>query len=155
MRVDHVDERHCVTSVPFRWRNQNPFKSTYFWILSMAAELSSGAPAMIELRCPESVALIIVDMQADFIKRASTKISSLVTTYQNQCRGRGNPETGEAVTTTVTTEAKIQTSHRRPVSVHLVFENDKNGRSGALSGSDCSSFAKPINEAFKMPVEHP
>ena len=117
MRVDHVDERHCVTSVPFRWRNQNPFKSTYFAILSMAAELSSGAPAMIAVRgAPESVALIIVGMQADFIKRASTKISFTCNDVSKiNAAVEETLKTGEAVTTT---SNRLQVLVRQGLIVH-------------------------------------
>ena len=108
MRVEHVDETTCVTSVPFRWRNQNPFKSTYFAILSMAAELSSGAPAMIAVRgAPASVALIIVGMQAEFIKRASTKITFTCNDVPKiNAAIEETLQTGESTTTTVTTEGQ-------------------------------------------------
>ena len=108
MRVEHVDEHRCVTSVPFRWRNQNPFKSTYFAILSMAAELSSGAPAMIAVRgAPASVALIIVGMEAEFIKRANTKITFTCEEVSKiNAAIEETLQTGESTTTTVTTEGK-------------------------------------------------
>ena len=71
IRVESVDGEACETSVPYRWRTRNPFGTTYFAVLAMAAELSSGAPAMIAVRgAPESVALIIVGMKAEFIKAA-------------------------------------------------------------------------------------
>ena len=71
IRVDSVDDQVCTTSVPYRWRTKNPFKSTYFAVLAMAAELSSGAPAMIAVRGAQNVALIIVGVQGEFLKKAS------------------------------------------------------------------------------------
>ena len=71
MKVTEIDTHHCVATVPYGWMTRNPFKSTYFAALSMAAELSTGALALfsVEQRNP-SVAVIIVGMDAKFPKRA-------------------------------------------------------------------------------------
>jgi len=105
IRVDSVDDQVCTSSVPYRWRTRNPFKSIYFAVLAMAAELSTGAPAMIAVRgAPESVALIIVGVKAEFLKRAEgrttftcTEVPQLNAAIEEALR------TGEAVTTTVST----------------------------------------------------
>src|SRR4051812_44984537 len=59
MKVKEIDTHHCVATVPYGWMTRNPFKSTYFAALSMAAELSTGALALfsVEQRNP-SVAVI-------------------------------------------------------------------------------------------------
>jgi hypothetical protein len=49
VRIREVDEKHCVVTVPYKWFTQNPFRSTYFACLSMAAELSTGSLAMAHL----------------------------------------------------------------------------------------------------------
>ena len=46
IRIREMDETRCEVSVPYRWFSQNPFRSTYFACLSMAAEMSTGALAM-------------------------------------------------------------------------------------------------------------
>lgn len=71
MRVRELDGNRCVATVPYGWMNRNPFKSTYFAVLSMAAELSNGAMALMAVykRNP-SVAVIIVGMESEFIKMA-------------------------------------------------------------------------------------
>ena len=46
VRIREVHENKCVTSVPYKWLTQNPFRSTYFASLAMAAELSTGALAL-------------------------------------------------------------------------------------------------------------
>ena len=46
VRIRDIDESRCVVTVPYKWFSQNPFKSTYFACLSMAAEMSTGALAM-------------------------------------------------------------------------------------------------------------
>ena len=40
VRVVDADENKCSVKVPYKWFSQNPFKSTYFACLSMAAEMS-------------------------------------------------------------------------------------------------------------------
>ncbi|RYY38815.1 MAG: DUF4442 domain-containing protein [Chitinophagaceae bacterium] len=46
LRMRFCTDAECVVDVPFRWFTQNPFRSTYFACLSMAAELSTGALCM-------------------------------------------------------------------------------------------------------------
>lgn len=72
VRIVHFDEQKCVTSIPFKWLTQNPFRSTYFASLSMAAELSTGALIMNQLygRVP-AVASLVVKMEANYFKKAT------------------------------------------------------------------------------------
>lgn len=72
LRVESADEHRCEVSVPYGWRTQNPFRSTYFAAQSMAAEMSTGVPAMLACElAPASVAMLIVDMDASFGKKAT------------------------------------------------------------------------------------
>ena len=72
LRVAHVDTESCRTTVPYGWRTQNPFRSTYFAAQSMAAELSTGAPAMLAVEmAPASVAMLITGLEASFGKKAT------------------------------------------------------------------------------------
>ena len=43
VRIKEIDEERCVVTVPYKWLTQNPFRSTYFASLGMAAEMSTGA----------------------------------------------------------------------------------------------------------------
>jgi len=71
-----LDEEKSIAEVPYRWRNKNPFRSMYFAVLSMAAELSTGAPALLALKGADAdIVLIIVDLKAEFVKKATTKIT--------------------------------------------------------------------------------
>jgi hypothetical protein len=74
VRIESANAERCVTSVPFKWFTQNPFRSTYFACLSMAAELSTGALAMAAVygRTPP-VSLLITGMEARFLKKAVGK----------------------------------------------------------------------------------
>jgi hypothetical protein len=72
LKVRELDERRCVTSVPYGWRTTNPFRSTYFAALSMAAELSTGGLALLATELAgEPVALLIIDLTASFGKKAT------------------------------------------------------------------------------------
>jgi hypothetical protein len=72
LRVRAIDRRRCVVTVPYGWRTTNPFRSTYFAALSMAAELSTGALAMLATRsAPAPAALLIVGLEATFEKKAT------------------------------------------------------------------------------------
>lgn len=72
VRVQYVDEEKCVVTVPYKWFSTNPFKSTYFACLSMAAEMSTGILAMscIYGKKP-AISMLVVNLQANFIKKAS------------------------------------------------------------------------------------
>jgi hypothetical protein len=61
LRVKRLDERGAEVSLPAGWKTQNPFRSTYFAAQAMAAEMSTGAPALF------------------FIEKSGVKVSSLVT----------------------------------------------------------------------------
>jgi hypothetical protein len=71
VRVRDIDENHCVVTVPYKWFSQNPFKSTYFACLSMAAEMSTGALAMAHLykRSP-AVSMLVVKVESEYFKKA-------------------------------------------------------------------------------------
>jgi hypothetical protein len=70
LRLLRLDAGGCEVALPGGWRTRNPFGSTYFAAQCMAAELSTGAPALVLARgAPVSVALIVVELRAVFIKR--------------------------------------------------------------------------------------
>ena len=70
LRLLRLDHQECVVALPGGWRTRNPFGSTYFAAQAMAAEMSTGAPAMIlTLGAPQSTALILVEIRAAFTKR--------------------------------------------------------------------------------------
>ena len=61
LRVLRLDPSGADVHLPAGWKTQNPFRSTYFAAQAMAAEMSTGAPALL------------------FIEETGLKISSLVT----------------------------------------------------------------------------
>ena len=72
LRLRELDERHAVVTVPYGWRTTNPFRSTYFAALSMAAELSTGVLAGVATDlAPRPVAFLIIGLTASFEKKAT------------------------------------------------------------------------------------
>lgn len=72
VRIKYIDESKCLVTVPYKWLSQNPFKSTYFACLAMAAEMSTGALAMAHLfkRVPP-VSMLVVKVNSDYYKKAT------------------------------------------------------------------------------------
>ena len=76
LRVDHVDPESCSVSLPYGWKNQNPFKSIYFAALAMAAEMSTGMLGGLACQSvPDSIAMLVVNMEGEFIKKADQRIT--------------------------------------------------------------------------------
>lgn len=72
IRLRHLDSHSAEASVPFKYLTKNPFRSTYFACLAMAAELSSGVLAFMYLyRIKPSVSMLATGMEADFVKKAT------------------------------------------------------------------------------------
>jgi hypothetical protein len=72
VRLYSLETDTCTTSVPYRWLSQNPFRSTYFACLAMAAELSTGLPAMMYVRsAPKRVSMLVTGIQSTFVKKAT------------------------------------------------------------------------------------
>lgn len=76
VRVFKLDNTLCSTTVKFKWMNQNPFKSIYFAVLAMAAELSTGALVLKKTNSTEAkFSTLVVGMNAQFSKKAVGKIT--------------------------------------------------------------------------------
>lgn len=71
VRVLTADENKCVVTVPYKWFSKNPFRSTYFACLGMAAEMSTGVLAMAHIyeRDP-AVSMLVTRISGDFNKKA-------------------------------------------------------------------------------------
>ena len=72
IRVKELDEHHCAVTVPYKWLNQNPFRSTYFAVSAMAGEMCGGLIAlMMCYRANPSVATLVVKVESTFSKKAT------------------------------------------------------------------------------------
>lgn len=71
VRVREINENRCVVTIPFKWLTQNPFRSTYFASLSMAAEMSTGALSLAHLyKRKPPVSMLVVKVEANYFKKA-------------------------------------------------------------------------------------
>lgn len=72
VRVVSLNEEECKVKVPYKWFSQNPFKSTYFACLSMAAEMSTGLPCLMAIdKIQPKVSMLVVGLEANFTKKAT------------------------------------------------------------------------------------
>ena len=74
VKIENCNQESCSVSVPFKWLTKNPFRSTYFACLSMAAEMSTGALAMANLykRTP-AASMLITLVESKYYKKATGK----------------------------------------------------------------------------------
>jgi hypothetical protein len=74
LKVKDVNENFCSVSVPYKWFTRNPFLSTYFACLSMAAEMSTGILAMAHVykRLPKT-SMLVIAIEGKFYKKAIGK----------------------------------------------------------------------------------
>lgn len=74
LRVRRLDDEGAEVSLPSGWKTQNPFGSTYFAAQAMAAEMSTGAPALwfIE-KTGEKVSSLVTGISAKFTKKATSE----------------------------------------------------------------------------------
>ncbi|MFD2561539.1 DUF4442 domain-containing protein [Aquimarina rubra] len=76
VRVKSIDEDHCVTTVKHRWINQNPFNSMFWAVQGMAAELSTGAMVIAQIRkSGKKVSMLVANNNATFTKKATGRIT--------------------------------------------------------------------------------
>jgi hypothetical protein len=72
LRIAEADSGHCIVTVPYKWFTRNPFRSTYFACLSMAAEMSTGLLAMAPIyKSNPKVSMLVVGMETSFTKKAT------------------------------------------------------------------------------------
>jgi hypothetical protein len=71
VRVRNISQSTCETTVPYKWFSQNPFRSTYFACLSMAAEMSTGVLALAHLHKRQPpVSMLVVKVESEYYKKA-------------------------------------------------------------------------------------
>lgn len=80
VRVKSITEDTCETTVKHRWINQNPFKSMFWAVQGMAAELSTGAMVMAKIkRSEKNISMLVANNKATFTKKATGRIKFLCT----------------------------------------------------------------------------
>ena len=71
MKIKELNEEKCVVTVPYKWINKNPFRSTFWAVLGMAAEMSSGALIVLYIHGQKpTISLLVSKCQGEFVKKA-------------------------------------------------------------------------------------
>ena len=100
VRVKSIDNMQCVVSVKHRWINQNPFNSMYFAVQAMAAELSTGALLIDQIRnSGQSISMLVANNKGNFSKKATGRINFVCNDGEQIANAIKNTlETGEGQT---------------------------------------------------------
>lgn len=70
-RVKSCTPLKASVGIPFRWRTQNPFRSTYFAAQCGAAEMSTGLLALTTLQGRGAISMLVTGIEATFTKKAT------------------------------------------------------------------------------------
>jgi len=76
VRLKFMDDTKAVATVRHKWVNQNPFKSMFWAVQGMAAELATGA--MVSSQIAESgkrISMLVQNNSANFSKKATGRIT--------------------------------------------------------------------------------
>ncbi len=72
IRTKYLDDKKCIVKVKHRWINQNPFKSMFWAVQGMAAELTTGAMLTTKIReSGKNISMLVANNNANFTKKAT------------------------------------------------------------------------------------
>jgi len=100
LRLIEATPLKAIVCIKYQYITKNPFRSIYFACLAMAGELASGTLGLVYTMglLPE-VSMLIVKMEADFIKKGKGKVyftctdGELMEKAANETRATGEPRT--------------------------------------------------------------
>ena len=76
VRVKKISADKCIVTVKHKWINQNPFKSMYFAVQAMAAELATGALVMYQIKeSGKNISMLVANNKSNFTKKATGRIT--------------------------------------------------------------------------------
>lgn len=76
VRVKQITKENCLATVKHRWFNQNPFKSMYFAVQAMAAEFTTGALVMYQIKeSGQNISMLVANNKSAFTKKATGRIT--------------------------------------------------------------------------------
>jgi hypothetical protein len=76
VRLRHLDEKKAIVTVKHKWFNQNPFRSMFWAVQGMAAELSTGAMMIDQIReSGKKISMLVANNNANFSKKATGRIT--------------------------------------------------------------------------------
>jgi hypothetical protein len=76
VRVRSISPEVCEVTVKHRWFNQNPFNSMYFAVQAMAAEFTTGALVMLQIKLSgKNISMLVAQNKSMFTKKATGRIT--------------------------------------------------------------------------------
>ena len=76
IRVKSISSEVCEVTVKHRWFNQNPFNSLYFAVQEMAAEFTTGALVMYQIKeSKKNISMLVAQNKSVFTKKATGRIT--------------------------------------------------------------------------------
>lgn len=76
VRVKSISPLQCEATVKHRWFNQNPFNSMYFAVQAMAAELTTGALVMYQIKkSGKEISMLVANNKGNYTKKAKGRIT--------------------------------------------------------------------------------
>jgi hypothetical protein len=76
VRLRSLDKNKAVVTVTHRWVNQNPFNSMFWAVQGMAAELTTGAMMIDQIKeSGHKISMLVANNNANFSKKATGKIT--------------------------------------------------------------------------------
>jgi len=76
VRVKILEEQKCITTVKHKWINQNPFKSLFWAVQGMAAELATGSLIINKIKnSGKDIAMLLVKNEASYFKKAIGRVT--------------------------------------------------------------------------------
>ncbi len=74
VKLKRLTAEECELTVPYKFLNKNPFKTTYWAVLGMSAEMASGLLLLMYThKLKPSVSTFVIGCEATFVKRALGK----------------------------------------------------------------------------------
>ena len=98
VRLGSLNKERAVVTVTLNFLNKNPFKSMFWAVQGMAAELATGAIILSEVRSSTvPISMLVTRNEAEFLKKAKGKITFTCTDValvKNQFAKHLQSETG-------------------------------------------------------------
>ena len=98
VRLRSLNQERAVVTVTLNFLNKNPFKSMFWAVQGMAAELATGAIILSEVRSSTvPISMLVIRNEAEFLKKAKGKITFTCTDValvKNQFAKHLQSETG-------------------------------------------------------------
>lgn len=75
LKFHYFDENKTQIAVKYSWLNQNPFRSMFWAVQGMAAELSTGIMCIDKIqKSGKNLSMLVIGLEANFTKKAVGKI---------------------------------------------------------------------------------